>query len=376
MKKKVLFIDRDGTIIEEPPVDFQIDSFEKLRFIPGAILNLAKLNLLDFEIVMVTNQDGLGTDSFPEDTFLGPHNKMIEILDSAEAHFDAIYIDKSFPEENLPTRKPGTGMLTKYFNEEKYDLSNSYVIGDRITDVELAKNLGCKAILFREPTEGRKLAERDKLLSYCTLITQSWDRIYAHIRNGDRTATIIRQTKETDIQLSIDLDGDLPDSINTGLKFLDHMLEQIVHHAGISILLEAEGDLHVDEHHTIEDIGIVLGKAIKKALGDKRGIERYGFALPMDESKAQALIDFGGRISFEWDASFKRERIGDVPTEMFKHFFKSFAQGAECNLHISAVGENEHHKIEGIFKAFARCLKMAIKKDPLSNYLPSSKGSI
>ncbi|MGL5690164.1 MAG: bifunctional histidinol-phosphatase/imidazoleglycerol-phosphate dehydratase HisB [Bacteroidales bacterium] len=376
MKRKVLFIDRDGTIIEEPPVDFQVDSFEKLRFIPGAILNLAKLNLLDFEIVMVTNQDGLGTDSFPENTFLGPHNKMIEILDSAEAHFDAIYIDKSFPEENLPTRKPGTGLLTKYFDEEKYDLPNSYVIGDRITDVELAKNLGCKAILFREPTEGRKLAEAYELLNFCALITQSWDRVYAHIRNGDRTTTIVRQTKETDIQLSIDLDGDLPSSIDTGLKFLDHMLEQIVHHAGISILLEAEGDLHVDEHHTIEDIGIVFGKAIKKALGDKRGIERYGFALPMDESKAQALIDFGGRISFEWEACFKREKIGDVPTEMFKHFFKSFVQGAECNLHISAVGENEHHKIEGIFKAFARALKMAIKKDPLSNYLPSSKGTI
>lgn len=376
MKRKVLFIDRDGTIIEEPPVDFQVDSFEKLRFIPGAILNLAKLNLLDFEIVMVTNQDGLGTDSFPENTFLGPHNKMIEILDSAEAHFDAIYIDKSFPEENLSTRKPGTGMLTKYFDEEKYDLPNSYVIGDRITDVELAKNLGCKAILFREPAEGRTLAEKHDLLNTCALITQSWDRVYAHIRNGDRTATIIRQTKETDIQLSIDLDGDLPSSVNTGLKFLDHMLEQIVHHAGISILLEAEGDLHVDEHHTIEDIGIVLGKAIKKALGDKRGIERYGFALPMDESSAHVLIDFGGRISFEWEACFKREKIGDVPTEMFKHFFKSFVQGAECNLHISAVGENEHHKIEGIFKAFARALKMAIKKDPLSNYLPSSKGSL
>lgn len=376
MKRKVLFIDRDGTIIEEPPVDFQVDSFEKLRFIPGAILNLAKLNLLDFEIVMVTNQDGLGTDSFPENTFLGPHNKMIEILDSAEAHFDAIYIDKSFPEENLSTRKPGTGMLTKYFDEEKYDLPNSYVIGDRRSDVELAKNLGCKAILFREPAEGRTLAEKHDLLNTCALITQSWDRVYAHIRNGDRTATIIRQTKETDIQLSIDLDGDLPCSVNTGLKFLDHMLEQIVHHAGISILLEAEGDLHVDEHHTIEDIGIVLGKAIKKALGDKRGIERYGFALPMDESSAHVLIDFGGRISFEWEACFKREKIGDVPTEMFKHFFKSFVQGAECNLHISAVGENEHHKIEGIFKAFARALKMAIKKDPLSNYLPSSKGSL
>ncbi len=376
MKRKVLFIDRDGTIIEEPPVDFQVDSFEKLRFIPGAILNLAKLNLLDFEIVMVTNQDGLGTESFPENTFLGPHTKMIEILDSAEAHFDAIYIDKSFPEENLPTRKPGTGMLTKYFNEEKYDLANSYVIGDRITDVELAKNLGCKAILFREPVEGRELAETHELLSYCALITQSWDRVYAHIRNGDRTATLVRQTKETDIQLSIDLDGDLPSSVHTGLRFLDHMLEQIVHHAGISVLLDVDGDLDVDEHHTIEDIGIVLGKAIKKALGDKRGIERYGFALPMDESQAQVLIDFGGRVSFEWEADFRRERIGDVATEMFKHFFKSFAQGAECNLHIKASGENEHHKIEGIFKAFARALKMAIKKDPLSNYLPSSKGSI
>lgn len=376
MKRKVLFIDRDGTIIEEPPVDFQVDSFEKLRFIPGAILNLAKLNLLDFEIVMVTNQDGLGTESFPEHTFLGPHTKMIEILDSAEAHFDAIYIDKSFPEENLPTRKPGTGMLTTYFNEEKYDLANSYVIGDRITDVELAKNLGCKAILFREPVEGRELAETHELLSYCALITQSWDRVYAHIRNGDRTATLVRQTKETDIQLSIDLDGDLPSSVHTGLRFLDHMLEQIVHHAGISVLLDVDGDLDVDEHHTIEDIGIVLGKAIKKALGDKRGIERYGFALPMDESQAQVLIDFGGRVSFEWEADFRRERIGDVATEMFKHFFKSFAQGAECNLHIKASGENEHHKIEGIFKAFARALKMAIKKDPLSNYLPSSKGSI
>lgn len=376
MTKKVLFIDRDGTIIQEPPIDFQVDSLEKLDFIPGAITNLARIALLDFELAMVTNQDGLGTDSFPEEDFHKPHNKMMQILKGENARFDEIFIDRSFPEEHLPTRKPGTGMLHKYLDNPEYNLTESFVIGDRITDIQLAKNLGCKGILFQKPETGYEMVEEAELNNICVLITNSWDTIYRFIRNQDRTASINRKTKETDISLTIDLDGELPSHIETGLRFFDHMLDQIVHHAGISLSLHAKGDLDVDEHHLTEDVGIVLGKAVHQALGNKLGLERYGFALPMDESSAQVLIDFGGRISFEWEAKFTRERIGDMPCEMFKHFFKSFCEGAVCNLHIKATGENEHHKIEAIFKAFARALKMAIRRDPYSNYLPSSKGAI
>ncbi|MGL4331395.1 MAG: bifunctional histidinol-phosphatase/imidazoleglycerol-phosphate dehydratase HisB [Bacteroidales bacterium] len=376
MAKKVLFIDRDGTIIKEPPIDFQVDSLEKLEFIPGAITNLARLALLDFELVMVTNQDGLGTESFPENDFWGPHNKMMQILKGENAGFHDVFIDKSFPEEQQPTRKPGTAMLHKYTNNPEYNLSESYVIGDRITDIQLAKNLGCKGIFFQDYENGyEKIGEAD-LFDSCALITDSWDKIYQYIRNDDRVATIHRQTKETDISLTIDLDGNQTSHIATGLHFFDHMLDQIVHHAKISVNLQAKGDLHVDEHHLIEDVGIVFGKAVYEALGNKLGLERYGFALPMDESSAEVLIDFGGRISFEWDAKFTREKIGDVPCEMFKHFFKSFCEGAVCNLHIRACGENEHHKIEAIFKAFARALRMAIRRDPYSNYLPSSKGAL
>ncbi|MGL5317826.1 MAG: bifunctional histidinol-phosphatase/imidazoleglycerol-phosphate dehydratase HisB [Bacteroidales bacterium] len=376
MPKKVLFIDRDGTIIKEPPVDFQVDSLEKLEFIPGAITHLSRLSLLDYEIAMVTNQDGLGTPSFPEADFWVPQNKMMQILTGEKVRFDEVFIDKSFPEEQLPTRKPGTAMLHKYISNTQYDLANSYVIGDRITDIQLAKNLGCKGILFQNLETGRKMIQHEMLSDYCTLISDSWEEIYQLLRSGDRVATIHRQTKETDIRLTLDLDGNQSSFIHTGLRFFDHMLDQIVHHAKISVNLEAQGDLDVDEHHLIEDIGIVLGKAVHEALGSKLGLERYGFALPMDESSAQVLIDFGGRISFEWEAKFQREKIGDMPCEMFKHFFKSFCEGAVCNLHIKATGENEHHKIEGIFKAFARALKMAIRRDPYSNYLPSSKGAL
>ncbi|MGL5788223.1 MAG: bifunctional histidinol-phosphatase/imidazoleglycerol-phosphate dehydratase HisB [Bacteroidales bacterium] len=376
MSKKVLFIDRDGTIIQEPPVDFQVDSLEKLAFIPGAISNLAKISLLDYEIAMVTNQDGLGTSSFPEADFRAPHDKMMGILTGEDVRFDEIFIDKSFPEEQLPTRKPGTAMLNKYINNPNYDLTNSYVIGDRITDIQLAKNLNCKGILFQEKERGYEMIEEAGLSESCCLVSNSWKDIYCFLRKDDRTAEIHRITRETDIRVLIDLDEGLMSHINTGLRFFDHMLDQIVHHANISLDIEAKGDLDVDEHHLIEDIGIVLGQSVKQALGNKLGLERYGFVLPMDESRAQVLIDFGGRISFEWEASFKREKIGDMPCEMFKHFFKSFCEGATCNLHIIASGENEHHKIEAIFKAFARALKMAVKRDPLLNYLPSSKGAL
>ncbi len=371
--KKVLFIDRDGTLIEEPPVDYQVDSFEKLAFVPKAITSMNRIASLDYELVMATNQDGLGTDSFPEETFWPAHNLMLKTLEGEGIRFDDILIDRSMPADNAPTRKPRTGMFGKYLNGE-YDMANSFVIGDRPTDIELARNLGAKGILLQPTESGRALLAERGVLDSCVLITDDWDRIWQFLRAGARTAEIHRKTRETDIRVVLDLDGSGVSHIDTGLKFFDHMLEQIVHHAGVSLVVEAKGDLEVDEHHTIEDTAIVLGEAVFRALGSKLGIERYGYCLPMDECKAIVLLDFGGRIDFQWNVEFHRERVGDVPTEMFRHFFKSFAEAAHCNLHIAANGENEHHKIEGVFKAFSRALRMAIARNSFKFELPSSKG--
>lgn len=374
MKKRALFIDRDGTIIKEPPVDYQVDSLEKLEFVPKVITGLSSIIPLGYELVLATNQDGLGTDSFPEDTFHPAHDRMLDTLAGEGIVFDDQLIDRSFEEDNLPTRKPGTAMFGKYTSGD-YDLENSFVIGDRITDVVLAKNLGSKAILLRPAEEGGQILEgKNELKTTCVLITDDWHEIAEFIRADDRTASVERNTNETKIKLNLDLDGKGDSAINTGLSFFDHMLWQIVHHAGISLNLEVKGDLEVDEHHTMEDTAIVLGEAVKSALGNKRGIERYGYALPMDECRAMVLLDFGGRIDFQWEAEFNREKIGDTPTEMFKHFFKSFSEAARCNLHITATGENEHHKIEGIFKAFSRALRMAVRRNVFSYELPSSKG--
>ncbi len=375
--KKALFIDRDGTVIYEPPIDFQVDSLDKLQFIPGVITALNRIAGLDYELVMATNQDGLGTECFPEETFWPVHNLMLQVLEGEGVRFDDMLIDRTMPYENAPTRKPGTAMFGKYMSGE-YDLASSYVIGDRMTDVELAKNLGAKAILLRSPEEGARMINEYKvpLEDTVALVTDDWNKIWEFLRCGERVAEVHRKTRETDIYLKLDLDGGSgkKSNVDTGLKFFDHMLEQIVHHAGVSMVLSVKGDLEVDEHHTMEDVAIVLGEAVSQALGSKLGIERYGYALPMDESKAMVLIDFGGRISFEWNVEFKRERVGDVPTEMFKHFFKSFAEVAHCNLHITASGENEHHKIEGVFKAFSRAMRMAIARNSFKFELPSSKG--
>ncbi len=375
MKKRFLFIDRDGTIIIEPPVDFQIDSLEKLEFYPKVIRNLYQINSrLDFDLVMVTNQDGLGTKSFPEDTFWPAHNKMLKTLEGEGISFSKIHIDRSFPEDNAPTRKPRTGMLTEYFNED-FDLSASWVIGDRLTDVEMAKNLGCKAILVQAEDVGNKwLEEKADLKEVCKLITDDWDKITAFLITGERTAIIDRKTKETNIHIELKLDGSGRSDISTGLHFFDHMLEQIGRHSGCDLTIKVEGDLQVDEHHTIEDTGLALGAAFKKALGDKRGIERYGFYLPMDDALAKVALDFGGRPWLVWEAEFKREKVGDMPTEMFHHFFKSFSDASMSNLNIKAEGSNEHHKIEGIFKAFARAIRAAIRKDIFDDSLPSTKG--
>lgn len=372
-KKRALFIDRDGTIIAEPPIDFQVDTLEKLEFLPYAISSLKALSMLDFELVMATNQDGLGTDSYPTESFELPHNKMLTTLRNEGVEWDDQLIDPSFPEDNLPTRKPEIGMFGKYLSGD-YDLANSYVIGDRITDVLLAKNLGAKAILLQPREFGIEMLEEAKCQEVAVLISDSWLEIANFLRTEERRASITRNTRETQITASIDLDGQEDSKISTGLNFLDHMIEQIVHHAGVSLELVAKGDLQVDEHHTMEDVAIVLGELILKALGSKRGIERYGYALPMDESQALVLLDFGGRIEFLWDVEFNREMVGDVPTEMFEHFFKSFAQAAKCNLHISAKGVNDHHRIEGVFKGLARALKCAIKRDTFRYELPSSKG--
>lgn len=371
MKKKILFIDRDGTMVVEPPVDYQLDSLEKLEFYPKVIRNLyfIKKNL-DFEFVMVTNQDGLGTSSFPEDTFWPAHNKMLKTLEGEGITFDDILIDKSFPEDNASTRKPRTGLLGKYLSGE-YDLQNSYVIGDRLTDVELAKNLGSKAIFLQE-----NVVLPEVLKNTCVLQTTDWDIISEFLFAGERKAEVKRTTKETDIYIALNLDGKGDCDISTGLGFFDHMLEQIGKHSGTDLIIKVRGDLNVDEHHTIEDTAIALGEALYKALGDKRGIERYGYSLPMDDCLCSAVLDFGGRPWLVWDADFHRERVGDMPTEMFLHFFKSLSDSAKMNLNIKAEGANEHHKIEGIFKALARALKMAKKRDIFNYELPSTKGVI
>lgn len=362
--KKILFIDRDGTILQEPE-DEQVDSFEKMEFLPGAISNLKKIaSELDYELVMVTNQNGLGTNSFPEDTFWPVQNKMLSILAGEGVKFSDILIDRSFPEDNLPSRKPGTEMLKKYVNA-KYDLANSYVIGDRKTDVQLAKNLKSKAILISD----KKNKEAD-------LATDNWDAIYKFLKYPPRIQIVERTTKETSIKMKMNLDGQGKSKVKSGIGFFDHMLELFAKHSGCDLNVAIKGDLHVDEHHMVEDTAIVLGEAINKALGDKRGIERYGFVLPMDESLAQVAIDFSGRGEFVWKAKFKREKVGEMPTELFYHFFKSFSDSARCNLHIRVKGKNEHHKIEAIFKAFARAIKIAIHRDPKSDGVPSSKGII
>ena len=372
MKKRVLIVDRDGTIIVEPPVDYQIDSLEKLEFVPRAISALRSLAELDFELVMASNQDGLGTASFPEDTFWPAHNKMLATLRGEGVEFDDQLIDRSFPEDNAPSRKPRTGMFGRYMSDE-YDLSQSFVIGDRATDVELAYNLGAKAILMQPSEVGRQMLEGKHYADACVLATADWAEITEYVRRTERRAVVERTTRETDIRIEVDLDGG-ESQILTGLHFFDHMLDQLPHHAGIGLQVMCKGDLEVDEHHTMEDVAIALGEAIYAALGSKRGIDRYGFVLPMDECRAMVLLDFGGRADFVWDVPFTRERVGDVPTEMFKHFFKSMCVAMRCNLHIEARGENNHHLIEGVFKAFARALKMAIRRDVFSYDLPSSKG--
>ena len=372
--KKVLFIDRDGTLVVEPPVDYQLDSFEKLEFVPKVFRNLGFIrSKLDFEFAMVTNQDGLGTSSFPEETFLPVHNLVMQTLANEGITFDEVFIDRSFPEDNAPTRKPRTGMLGKYLNNTIYDLPGSFVIGDRYTDVELAKNLGCKAILLQDD----KSSLTDKgLEGYCVLATKDWDRIAEFLFAGERVAQVQRTTKETDIYIKVDLDGSGKCNIATGLGFFDHMLEQIGKHGNLDLTIQVKGDLDVDEHHTIEDTAIALGECIGKALGDKRGIERYGYCLPMDDCLCQGALDFGGRPWLVWDAEFKREKIGEMPTEMFLHFFKSLSDAARMNLNIKAEGQNEHHKIEGIFKALARAIKMAVRRDIYHFEVPSSKGSL
>jgi imidazoleglycerol-phosphate dehydratase / histidinol-phosphatase len=374
MKKKALFIDRDGTLIYETE-DEQIDSLEKLEFLPKVFRNMHFIQKnLDYELVMVTNQDGLGTASFPEETFWPVHNKIINAFEKEGVIFDDILIDRSFPYENLPTRKPGTGMLGKYLNGD-FDLANSYVIGDRLTDIQLAKNIGAKGILINNGDLIEQM-EKQGLVNNCVLVSDDWDDIYACVASPERTAEVVRTTKETSISVQLNLDGSGVCEISTGLHFFDHMLNQIGRHSGVDLKIEVKGDLEVDEHHTIEDTALALGEAFKKAVGQKIGMERYGFCLPMDDCLALAAIDFGGRPWLVWDAEFKREKVGDMPTEMFLHFFKSFSDASLCNLNIKAEGTNEHHKIEAIFKALAKAIKMAIKRDTFNFELPTTKGKL
>lgn len=360
--KKVLFIDRDGTLIVEPPIDFQVDSLEKLEFYPKVFQYLSRIaQELEYELVMVTNQDGMGTASFPENTFWPAHNKMLKAFENEGIRFADVIIDVSLPEQNLPTRKPGTALLQQYV-KGNYDLKNSFVIGDRITDIQLGQNLGSQAIFISAETNDQAV-----------LTTTSWESIYRFLKNQPRIANVNRTTKETEISVAINLDGNGKSNINTGLGFFDHMLEQIAKHGNIDLNIQVKGDLYVDEHHTIEDVGIALGTSFSEALGSKKGINRYGFLLPMDDCLAQVALDFGGRSWLAWEAKFIREKIGEMPTEMFSHFFKSFCDGAQCNLNIKAEGNNEHHKIESIFKAFAKVIKMAVQKDGTNN-IPSTKG--
>lgn len=372
--KRALFIDRDGTLVMEPPVDYQLDRLEKLEFYPKVFRNLYFIRKqLDFQFVMVSNQDGLGTSSFPEDTFWPAHNKMLKTFEGEGVIFDNILIDRSFPEDQSPNRKPRTGMLSEYL-DGTYDLENSYVIGDRLTDMQLAANLGAKGIWLHPYNEEalRLLAENPTILP--VLITDDWDRITDYLFAGERRATVQRTTRETDIYVELNLDGNGTTRISTGLGFFDHMLDQIGKHSGMDLTVQVKGDLQVDEHHTIEDTAIAIGEALLKALGDKRGIERYGYCLPMDDCLCRVALDFGGRPWLVWEADFHREKVGDMPTEMFLHFFKSLSDAARINLNIQAEGTNEHHKIEGIFKALARSIKMAIRRDIYKYDLPSTKG--
>ncbi len=377
-KKKVLFIDRDGTLIKEP-ADEQIDSFEKLIFYPGIFTFLGKIaKELSYELVMVTNQDGLGTESYPEDTFWPVHNFIMNTMEQEGIMFEKVLIDKTYPHENAETRKPATGLLTDYFSEE-YDLHNSYVIGDRLTDMELAKNLGAKGIFIQNNLDlgsDEVTIDQKEIRSYIALETDSWEAIYKYLLSENRIASHARNTKETQISIQLNLDGSGNSNISTGLAFFDHMLDQLARHGQIDLDIKVAGDLEVDEHHTIEDTAIALGEVFYEALGSKLGIERYGFCLPMDDCLAQVAIDFGGRNWLVWEADFKREKIGDMPTEMFYHFFKSFTDGAKANLNIKAEGTNEHHKIEAIFKAFAKAIKMAVKRDQEKMILPSTKGML
>ena len=375
--KKVLFIDRDGTLAIEPPVDYQLDSFEKLEFYPKVFQYLGKISKeLNFELVMVTNQDGLGTSSFPEATFWPVHNFLVKTFEKEGIVFTEQIIDRTFARDNAPTRKPNTGLLSHYISSS-YDLENSFVIGDRMTDIELAKNLGAKGIFINndniEGTDELTVTE-DELEKYIVLETKDWSAIYEFLKAKDRTGSISRNTNETKIQIDLNLDGTGTSDISTGISFFDHMLDQIARHGQLDLVVNVKGDLEVDEHHTIEDTAIALGEVFAKTLGNKLGIERYGFYLPMDDCLSQVAIDFGGRNWLVWEADFKREMVGKMPTEMFFHFFKSFTDGAKCNLNIKAEGTNEHHKIESIFKAFAKAIKMAIKRDVEKMILPSTKG--
>ncbi|MFD2828331.1 bifunctional histidinol-phosphatase/imidazoleglycerol-phosphate dehydratase HisB [Leeuwenhoekiella polynyae] len=376
--QKVLFIDRDGTIIKEPP-GYQVDAFEKVTFYPKVFSYLSKIaKELDYKLVMITNQDGLGTDIFPEDTFWPVHNFILKSFENEGVIFDDVFIDKTFPEENANTRKPGTGMLTEFFSDE-YDLENSFVFGDRITDIELAKNLGAKGIFINDHTylgSDEITTKREELENYIALETNDWKEIYEFLKLEERTASISRKTNETDIEIELNLDGTGKSDIKTGLAFFDHMLDQLARHGSMDLKIHVNGDLEVDEHHTIEDTAIALGEVFAKALGNKLGIERYGFCLPMDDCLAQVAIDFGGRNWLVWETDFKREKIGEMPTEMFYHFFKSFTDGARANLNVKAEGTNEHHKIEAIFKAFAKAIKVAVKRDPDKMVLPSTKGML
>ncbi|WP_316632703.1 bifunctional histidinol-phosphatase/imidazoleglycerol-phosphate dehydratase HisB [uncultured Flavobacterium sp.] len=377
--KKVLFIDRDGTIVLEPE-NYQLDALEKVEFYPKAFQYLAKIaNELDYELALVTNQDGLGTDSFPEDTFWPTQNFILKAFENEGILFDDIFIDRSFPEDNAPTRKPRTGMLTKYIDNPEYDLANSFVLGDRLTDVELAKNLGAKAIFINDNDgigSNEISAKREELDKTIILQTMSWKEIYEFLKLEARSASITRKTNETDIYINLNLDGTGKSKIETGIAFFDHMLDQISRHGQMDLEILVKGDLEVDEHHTIEDTAIALGEVFAKALGNKLGIERYGFCLPMDDCLAQVAIDFGGRNWLVWETEFKREMVGKMPTEMFYHFFKSFSDGAKANINIKAEGTNEHHKIEAIFKAFAKAIKVAVKRDTEKMILPSTKGML
>jgi len=373
--KPILFIDRDGVILEEPKSDYQIDSIEKTSFIPGAISYLGKIaNEFGFHKVMVTNQDGLGTESYPKSSFEPFQQLMLRTLAGEGFVFDEIFIDDTFAADNKPTRKPGTGMLMHLLNNVHYDIHNSFVIGDRWSDIALAKNIGCKAIYLKSPLHELTEAQSLELRTTIAFEANNWEEIYSFLKLGLRKVSHTRNTKETKISVELNLDGKGDAKIETGLGFFDHMLEQIARHGALDLIIKCDGDLHIDEHHTIEDVGIALGEAFALGLMDKRGMERYGYALPMDEAEAKVLIDFGGRNWIVWDAEFKREKIGEMSTEMFFHFFKSFSDAAKANLNISCKGDNEHHKIEAIFKAFAKSIKMAVRRNPDSDALPSTKG--